>query len=154
MGNLLAIFGAFIAFFLIIGLVLYILGSIGLMKIANKIEGKGGWMAWLPFFSNYLTGKLAFNKLTGWCLVILMFLSSQKSSTINGQTITTGSILPTPFCSIAGLALAILLLVSLYKIYSKVSDKAVIMIIFTVLSFGLLSPIFLFAIRNNPVIGE
>lgn len=53
--------------------------------------------------------------------------------------------------SIFSFALSILTAISLYKIYSKVSDKAVLMTVFTVLSLGLLTPIFLFSIRNNEV---
>jgi len=108
-------------------------------------------MAWLPVFNMYLLGKIAISKLFGWCLVLAIFLSSTYTTTING-VVSQGSILPDPFSKIASYVFALLVLVSLYKIYSKLSSKAVIMTLFTVLTCGLLAPIFLFAIRNNQVI--
>ncbi|MDD2377072.1 MAG: hypothetical protein PHD15_06400 [Clostridia bacterium] len=145
--NLLMQFMLVFAMFII---VLYILSGIGLMGITNKLGQKGSWMAWVPIFNFYLIGKLGFTKIIGWIIVVLIFLGSSYSSTINGVT-TTGTILPAPFNAIAGCIFAALLLISIFRIYSKVSEKSIFMMIFTVLSFGLLAPVFLFAIRNNDV---
>ncbi|HPE15131.1 MAG TPA: hypothetical protein PLT65_04790 [Bacilli bacterium] len=65
MEQLLAMLAGFLLVILGIILVFYILGSLGLMGIANKTETKGGWMAWLPIFNFYLMGKLAFGKAMG-----------------------------------------------------------------------------------------
>jgi len=83
---------------------------------------------------------------------ILLILCASSTSTVNGVVVSSGSILPEPFSSIGSFVLAILALSSIYRIYSKVSEKAVVMMVFTVLTCGLLAPIFLFAIRNNEVI--
>lgn len=53
--------------------ILYILGCIGLMIIAEKTETKRPWMAWLPIFNVYLIGKIAFNNFVGWIMAILVF---------------------------------------------------------------------------------
>jgi hypothetical protein len=152
MEDLFALLAGFMLIFFIVFLVLYILGSLGLAGITKNVNEKGGWMAWFPIFNFYLIGKLGFSKVVGWAMVVLSFLSSKSTTTVNGVSVTTGTILPTQLASIASFALFILLIVSLFKIYSKVSEKAVVMIICTVLSFGLLAPIFLFAIRKNEAI--
>jgi len=150
--DLMILFAGFMLVFLVILFVLYILGSIGLAGITKNVNEKGAWMAWFPLFSFYLIGKLGFSKVVGWVMVVLSILGSSHSSTVGGKTVTVGTILPTQYASIASFALVILLIVSLFKIYSRVSERAVAMIICTVLSFGLLAPIFLFAIRKNEVI--
>lgn len=142
------IWGAGISIITIV-LVVYVFTAIGLMGIAKKQGKKGGWMAWVPVLDAYLLGKLAFeNKFMGWILVLLILLSSSFSTTING-VITSTSLLPQPLSSIVGLIYIVMLLVSLFNIYNKMSDKAVLMMIFTILTFGLVTPFMLFAIRNN-----
>ena len=139
--------------FLVLALfvVLYILGAIGLMVIAEKFDEKRGWMAWVPIVNIYLIGKLAYHSGLGWILIGLTFLGGSSSTTVNGEEVTT-TLLPQPLFSIVQIALAVIMFLSLHKIYSKLSDKAVIMTVFTILSFGLLAPIFLFAIRKNQLI--
>jgi hypothetical protein len=116
-------------------IILYILGSIGLMKIADKMGEEKSWIAWVPVLNLYLIGKLGFSNVVGWLMIALGILSGNRDTNN----------------SIFSFALSILTAISLYKIYSKVSDKAVLMTVFTVLSLGLLTPIFLFSIRNNEV---
>lgn len=152
MEALLGIFAAFILVFAAIGFVFYIFLAVGLMGIAKQTGTSGGWMAWLPIFNIYLIGKLGINKVFGWALVVLLFLGGTGNVEVNGETVATGSLLPAPFNTIASLIMGVLLILSLHKIYKRVSDKAVVMTIFSILSFGLLVPIFLFAIRKNPVI--
>ncbi len=118
---------------IILALIYYILGSIGLMKIADRTGEERSWMAWVPVLNIYLLGKLGFSNVVGWVMVVLFLLNGNK---------TTSN-------SMFSLALSVLTIISFHKIYSKVSDKAVIMTVFTVLSLGLLGPIFLFMIRNN-----
>jgi len=139
-----------LGFFAVI-IALYVFYAYGLMKIAKKNDVRGSWMAWIPIFNFYLMGKMAFNKGIGWCMVILSLLGGTGEVTINDQVIASGSILSAPYNSWASMAFLILLLISLYRIYEKMSEKAVVMIIMTILSLGLLTPIFLFAIRNNEV---
>ena len=63
----------------------------------NKLKyGKGTILAWLPFTSIYLMGKLTFNELAGWGLLVICILSSSYTVTVNGvetvQTIAPASI--------------------------------------------------------------
>ena len=88
-----------------LGLILLLLGSLIAIYIVcskflsnfNKLKyGKGTILAWLPFTSIYLMGKLAFNNLVGWGLLVICILSSSYTVTVNGvetvQTIAPASI--------------------------------------------------------------
>lgn len=88
-----------------LGLMLLLLGSLITIYIVcsmflsnfNKLKyGKGTILAWLPFTSIYLMGKLAFNELAGWSLLVICILSSSYTVTVNGvetvQTIAPASI--------------------------------------------------------------
>ncbi|MDD6388578.1 MAG: hypothetical protein PUA68_05915 [Bacilli bacterium] len=75
---------------------IYIACSIFLSNFNKLIYGKGTILAWLPFTSIYLMGKLAFNNLVGWGLLVICILSSSYTVTVNGvetvQTIAPSSI--------------------------------------------------------------
>ena len=75
---------------------IYIACSIFLSNFNKLIYGKGTILAWLPFTSIYLMGKLAFNNLVGWGLLVICILSSSYTVTVNGvetvQTIAPASI--------------------------------------------------------------
>lgn len=144
-----AMFGLIIVL-LVVALVLYVLGAIGLSGIAKQTKTKSSWMAWVPVVNIYLIGKIAFNKGIGWVLIILCFLSGSSETTINDEVVQSGSILPAPFNTIASLALALIGIATLYRMYRKVSNRATLMTVLSILSCGILAPIFLFAIRNNP----
>ena len=88
-----------------LGLILLLLGSLIAIYIVcskflsnfNKLKyGKGTILAWLPFTSIYLMGKLTFNELAGWGLLVICILSSSYTVTVNGvetvQTIAPASI--------------------------------------------------------------
>lgn len=129
---------------------LYLFQSIGLMKIADKLGSSNSWLAFIPVANMYLLGKTVFEEawLT-WTLVIVDIINYAFPFT--NLLLPSNSIDFALLTSIIRIILLILSCVAFYKLYSKVSDKAVIMIIFTVLTAGLIAPIFLFAIRNNPI---
>lgn len=69
---------------------IYIACSIFLSNFNKLIYGKGTILAWLPFTSIYLMGKLAFNNLVGWGLLVICILSSSYTVTVNGvETVQT-----------------------------------------------------------------
>ena len=72
---------------------IYVAFAIFLNKFNKLIYGRNSAMAWLPIFNIYLLGKLTINKLTGWCLIIVLFLTSTYTITINGVE-NTYTILP------------------------------------------------------------
>lgn len=144
----------FLLIFLLILAVLYILGSIGLMKITEKLNKKGGWMAWVPFLDVSLMAKIGLGSLLLEIIMpILMILSGKINISVNDKTTYSGGILPSPYGAIALGIFTVLEFVCIHKIYAKMSKKAVLMTVFTVLTLGLMAPIFFFAIRNNKPIG-
>lgn len=139
LGSLFAFLAVFFLLFFIIFIILYVLGGLGLMNIAKKNNEEYSWLAWIPFANVYLIGKIAIDKTVGWALAVLTFIGS--------DIISLGAL-----NSLSQFAGAVLLFYSVHKIYKSRSDNAVIMTVFSVLTFGFLIPIFLFAIRNNEVI--
>ena len=117
-------FGIFI---LIIVLGIYIAISIFLNKFNKLVYGKGTAMAWIPIFNTYLLGKLAINKIVGWILVICIFLTGTRTTTINGVE-TTHTILPESINSVVtilyNLATLSLLIYAIIK-YNRLKKNGV-----------------------------
>ncbi len=108
---------------LLVVLTIYILTSIFLNKFNKLVYGKGTPMAWIPIFNLYLIGKLAFNKLVGWILIITLFLTGEFSTTINGVT-TTKTILPANINSIVKVIYSVAVLaIFIYAIYKYFKIK-------------------------------
>ena len=63
-GSLLAAFGAFMIFALIILLAIYLYMAFALMTIANKTKTKNSWLAFIPIANIYLMTQIA--GLSGW----------------------------------------------------------------------------------------
>ena len=132
---------------ILITIILYILSSLGLIGIAKQMNLKGGWMAWIPIINFYLIGKLAFNKNMGLALLLLSIFSAS----INEDHFALNNLLVSPVDEIVSLIFLISLVISINQIYKKMSNKAAIMIVCTILSLGIIAPIFLFVIRKNSV---
>ncbi|WP_341875882.1 hypothetical protein [Defluviitalea saccharophila] len=133
---------------LVIGLIFYILKSIGLFGMAKKAGIQNAWLAWIPVGDQYITGKLVgkinlFNNEINNLEIILpivniiTFALARKS--FLGGLITT--------------AFAVLNFVVLYYLYKKYKgDKAVGMLILSII-IPVMAPIFLFTLRNAEPIG-
>lgn len=145
----------------------YVLSCLGLMKIADKNGIRYSYLAWIPFINFFLIGKIAFKSTVSAIILLIFsfiypysFLLSIVTTSPNFKIlffsensyylyfINSNTSLSFIFAVIA-IVFIVMYLVALYKIYKKMSTKAVMMLIFSVLSSGLLIPIFLFAIRNN-----
>lgn len=159
----------------VVRFIFYVLESIGLMRIAKKDGIKYSWMAWLPIARDYLLGTIAFNKKFGFVLIGVIISSImlpllQLSLIINFvanialiNNLSGAEVLYVVVYPILGLlilliiinsAIPIFKIVCFYKIYEKMSAKAMLLLIFSVLTAGLLTPIFIFAISKNDIIGE
>ena len=126
-------------------LILHILLAIGLKKIADESGTKNSWMAYVPILNIYIMGKMAYGMVYAYILLILSCISTFYIKDLS-------NILP-QFVILMIVSITILgVLASIYRIYKKASRHHIIMFIFTILSLGLLSPFFLFAIRRNPII--
>lgn len=154
--KVLPIIGVVLIIFLIIGITFYILQSIGLMKLAKRNNIKHSWLAFIPVANTYIHGKVAFeDKIKTFTLLSIKIISTIISSNyysnlvlsyVNSNTSYTSD---NTIANVFSLIYVIFLFYASYQIFKKYSDKAVIMLVFSILSCGVLTPIFLFAIRNN-----
>ena len=107
-------------FLAVIAIVVYVLVAIFLNKFNKLVYGKGTALAWIPICNIYLLGKLSFNKIVGWVVVVCSFLVGTYSTTIDGVT-TTKTILPsaiaTPFMYIYDIALLGLYIYAIVKYF-------------------------------------
>ena len=156
----LSIAGSTIGFIILIicllsGLIFYILQSIGLMKLAKRNNIKHSWLAFIPVANTYIHGKVAFeDKIKTFTLLGLKIISTASLNALLNTVLfyfnfNTTAITNNTMTHIISFVYMIFLFYALYQIFKKYSDKAVIMLVFSILSCGLLTPIFLFAIRNN-----
>jgi len=123
---------AIVAFLLGLGLLRYVLGSLGLMRIAQRRGMGNAYLAWIPFGHTYLLTMLATGKENlGYGFILLELVTLLRQFRV--------------FSAIGRIGRFVML----YELYKKMSNKAILMIIITVLTFGVMGPIFLFAIRNN-----
>ena len=155
---------------IILSLTFYILSCMGLMKIADKNGIRYSYLAWIPIINLFLFGKLGFKSTVTSVIFFILSLIYPYSFLFNTCTIVSAPISNIPalngiyytnsinvnntllfIMSIIAIIFIIMYLTALYRIYRKMSTKYVMMFIFSLLTGGLLIPIFLFAIRNNPL---
>lgn len=144
---------------LICAIIKYIFDGFGLMEMAKVKNEKYTWLSWIPCAKEYLLGKLAYNSNVGatayLCVTIGVSVISFIVSFIIGlvgeyyEDLTLTLFILYIFIIILSIAYSVFYYITMYKLYKQFSDKAVIMIVFTILTGGMLSPIFIFAIRKN-----
>lgn len=154
----LIIFG-FFGLLLALKIVFFVLRNLPVMKIAKRMGIKHRWLSLVPIADSYIFGRVAFEgnvmPFSFLGLNIISTLVSIFAQYFFLSSIFSGGNLDLSLCNftlninIFRLLYTILKYDGAYQIYKKLSDKAVVMTVFTVLTFGLLTPIFLFAIRNN-----
>lgn len=144
---------------LICAIIKYIFDGLGLMEMAKAKNEKYPWISWIPYAKEYLLGKLAYNSNVGGtaylCITIGVSIISFIVSFIVGfvgeycEDLTLALVIPYIFIMLLSIAYSVFYYITIYKLYKQFSDKAVIMIVFTILTGGILSSIFIFAIRKN-----
>lgn len=139
----LGVVGVFIS--TIIGIILYVFSSLGLMKLAQNRGIENAWLAWIPIGNLYIMGTLVGE-------MELFGLKIPKLELILPLApIALGVIIWMPFVNIlACLALIILNVAVLYHLFKMYRpDQAML---YTVLSLVLgLFWLFIFLIRNDQV---
>ena len=124
----------------------YVFQSIACMCMLKNIGYAYSLTAWIPFYHKYLLGKIANKQILGAisgvlsfifiCLCVHFYIHLDFESVL--LTILTISLITTSLIDT-------IIAHQIYKTHTKYAD---IFTIFTVLSFGILKPIFLFIIRN------
>jgi hypothetical protein len=143
---ILAFFGAFLFIVVILGIVLYVLASLGLYKLAQNAGIENPWLAWIPIADLYILAKL---------------VKSVKISTFEVPSLEI--VLPVGSIAVAILgnipvigwliyiAYLVLLVFVFYKLFTiyRPQQATLWIILSIVLSFIGMPAIFLFIMRND-----
>lgn len=145
MEDLIALLGGFFLLFGLVGIVLYVLGALGLSRMAKKLGVENPWMAWLPIFNIYLIGKIAGDE-------VVVFGKEVKNLAVvlAVSSVVIGAVSVIPLIGQIALIVYIIfyytVLNKIYKIFNESSAR-----MYTVLSviFAPLLPVFLFIMSGK-----
>ena len=149
-GILSAIFLFFIAVFAAAAAYImasYVLEGFSIACMRKKAGDAHTFPAWIPFYSKYLLGKLADRRAMGAVSALLTLLS--VCLCIYFYVCRELNTLLFILLLMALLAVFILDTLIAHRIYKSRSKYGDILTVFTVLSLGLLRPVFLFAVRSR-----
>lgn len=132
----------FFSFIMIAVLVaLYILGTVGLYRIALKSGVERPWFAFIPILQFYTLGRLIGEIKVGNYIVPELELLLSIGFFARYMPI---------FGLIFKIVWVVLLFITVYELYRIYKgDKAMLMLIISVITLGLAVPIFLFVMRNE-----
>lgn len=130
-------------------LILLILGNLAIIRLSRNSGEKYRYLSWLYPFNIYYLIKVSLGNPYAFITFIATALASNISITILGKTISTKGILPNNICNILLIICYLITIISIIKLYKNYSKNWILYTILTLLTLGLLSPIFLFVIRNN-----
>lgn len=147
---------SFIVMFLLVFMIIviiyttvsYILESLSARRIGENLQYRCSSSSWIPFYNKYLIGKMAGSEICGiisgffsfaaFCLTAYFFYDTDMPVEI--FIILLASLFIT-FISDA---------VSAHRLYkSAIGDYGIILTVFTVLTLGVLRPMFIFAIKSR-----
>ena len=134
-----------------IGLVSYAFYAIGLNTMAKREKKPPFFLAWIPYLNNYALGKIAFHSnmhafiMTALSVLALIFSIATLFVRADFSMIFSLAISSFLFSATS----AVYNFIAHYKIYDRYSKSTILMTILDVISFGILGPFFIFAIRNN-----
>lgn len=149
-GILSAIFLFFIAVFAAAAAYImasYVLEGFSIACMRKKAGDAHTFPAWIPFYSKYLLGKLAGRRVMGAVSALLTLLS--VCLCVYFYVCRELNTLWFILLLMALLAVFILDTLIAHRIYKSRSKYGDLLTVFTVLSLGLLRPVFLFAVRNR-----
>lgn len=142
--TLLAIGGIFAFITLILSIILYVLSSIGLYKLAINQNIINPWIAWVPIANLYILGSIVKN------LKIDSYEIPKLELVLPIGCLLSILLKVIPLIGwIVSIAYFVLFLISLFKLYKiyRPSQAIVWIIISIILPF--MGPIFIFIIRND-----
>jgi len=139
MENLIAMMGSMILVVIITAIALYVLSSLGLMKIAQSKGVENAWLAWIPVGNLYIMGKAVGP--------FKLIVDISKPEIILPVLSLCGII---PLIGILfSIAVVILYYGALYNIYSQYKgESATVMLILSIVLF-FMGPIYLFNIGRK-----
>lgn len=142
--TLLALGGIFALITLILSIILYVLSSIGLYKLATNQKINNPWIAWIPIANLYILGSIIKN----------IKIDSYEIPKIE-LVLPIGCLLsillsPIPLIGwVISIAYFVLFLISVFKLFKlyRPSQAAIWLTISIILPF--MGPIFIFIMRND-----
>lgn len=139
----LAIFGALIGVFVLIGIAFYVLMSLGLMKLAENKGIENAWLAWIPIANMYILGLVIED------LQIFNYDIPKIEVVLPVGSLVVGILGAIPVLGqLIAIAFAIVSIAALYKLFKMYRPESAVL--FTVLGIILgLAPVFVFIIRND-----
>lgn len=151
-GAIIAALGGFLIVAVIVGIILYILASIGLYTMAKNKGLNNPWMAWIPYLRNYKFGEILNDKVSiaglvipaaRWIMVIAPIVVSLLGSFRSDSGVVSTLI------TIVAIVYYIYLMAANYRLYKLYKpESAVVYTVLTVI-FAFLGSIFTFTLRNN-----
>lgn len=146
--SILSFIFAIILVLLVYQVMVYFFESISIMCMCKNLKYNAPITAWIPFYNKYLLGKISGSKSLGIILASLNFLMVGSLILSYSKNLNSGvfSIIFL-ICALVGFLFDIIVA---HKIYDKAEIKyGDLLTVFSVLTVGILRPIFLFMIRNK-----
>lgn len=132
---------------LIVKFILYIFQSFGLLRISKKEKYKFPYIVWIPAISHYVLGRYCMDKVRS---IIYCILTLIKIITLYILLTTTNNILF--YISIGYIIFYFIIdMLVMNKFYKKVYKKPELFTILTIITFGLLKPIFIYISRIRKI---
>lgn len=144
-----AIVASFFLIFLVVGIIIYVLGSIGLYTMAKNKRIENAWLAWIPIVQLYIMGKIIRTLKIGeyeipQVEVVLPLVAV-------GGTIFSPIPLIGGLIGIVAIVLELFALHKLFTIYRP--DQAIVYLIISVV-LPFMGPVFIFIMRNDEPVEE
>ena len=144
--------------YILIRFISYIFNSFGLLRIAKKEKYKYPYIAWVPVLSEYILAKYCLSKkkaiiyciLNGLNYITVIFLLKSFSFGINEILLKNIVIV----LSLYMLIYFIIEMIVMNKFYKKVFKCSEFFTITTIISFGLLKPIYIYISRFKKITKE
>jgi len=139
--------GVIIVFLILIGLVFYVLGALGLMTMAEKKKIQNAWLAFIPIGQQYILGKIIEPvELGGKKIEHAPYILLGA-----GVVIYAGSLGDGALSGLLSLAASIAMIIAMYCLYKMyIPEKAVLYLVLSIV-LPFLGPIFIFQLRNKEV---
>ncbi|MBR0384544.1 MAG: hypothetical protein IJH61_07645 [Eubacteriaceae bacterium] len=152
LGQVIALLGGFLIVAVIIGIILYILASLGLYTMAKNKGLNNPWMTWIPYLRNYKFGEILNDKVSiaglqipaaRWVMVcapiVLSLLANIRSDSTAIVTVT----------GILTIVYYIYLMAANYRLYKLYKPESAVLYTVLTVIFAFLGSIFTFTLRNN-----
>lgn len=145
-GTIFILWFAFIILYAIVRFITYIFESFGLLRIAKKEKYKIPYLVWVPGFSHYVLARYCTDKTKSFIYSILAIINIPVTIFLLIQNIGAE-----PWLIIYGIVYFIIDMLVMNTFYKKVYKTPELFTITTIITFGLLKPIFIYTSRIKKI---